>query len=44
LHYGTIETHKEISTPTRLLEIAEEMMAIAACVIYQNVTLGGIMA
>jgi hypothetical protein len=44
LHYGTIKTHNEISTPTRLLEIAEEMTAIAACVIYQNVTLGGIMA
>ena len=44
LDYGTIETHKEIPSPVRLWEIAEEMTAIAASVIYQNVTLGGIMA
>jgi len=44
LDYGTIETHKEIPPPVRLLEIAEEMTAIASSVIYQNVTLGGIMA
>lgn len=44
IDYGTIETHKGIPTPARLLEIADDMTAIAPGLIFQNVTLGGIMA